>query len=59
MWCLRLNSPFGWLILSKAKPLETRRGSGLHAPVRSSGRLGTSQLSNPNTQWVAPSVGIA
>ena len=25
MWCLRLNSPFGWLILSKAKPLETRR----------------------------------
>ena len=26
-----------------------------HAP----GRLGTSQLSNPNTQWVAPSVGIA
>ena len=27
----------------------------LHAP----GRLGTSQLSNPNTQWVAPSVGIA
>jgi len=26
-----------------------------HAP----GRLGTSQLSNPNTQWAAPSVGIA
>ena len=25
LWCLRLNSPFGWLILSKAKPLETRR----------------------------------
>ena len=26
-----------------------------HAP----GRLGTSQLSNPGTQWVAPSAGIA
>ena len=42
MWCIRVGQPFGWLILSGAKPHETRKDykRGMkHLPGLKSGEL--------------------
>ena len=54
MWCIRVGQPFGWLILSGAKPLETRKdykNGPKHLPGLKSGELVLVLLDD---QWFPP-----
>ena len=54
MWCIRVGQPFGWLILSGAKPLETRKDykrGPKHLPGLKSGELVLVLLDD---QWFPP-----